>query len=269
MKRGTKPPGQLGDVILIPLENRKFGVAHVIAIKGPSAGMALSSYVGPKPRTLEDAPSKPHLREASVGKGGMLDGLPCVATRWVSRPLPRGFVRLGARAPTAADTKLTVDVYAADWAGLARTLLILWLRANDPTGADALFAKWQRQAARAQRDREKTEKDRVAVLTLEGLARGTPLGKWTKRYPAKVVTAARAILRGLAREFHTLGPKSAARARTDALRFAVERFNALDGKGGFTILTTEREDLCAAFLDITRAAKMKTAVDPTERWRDW
>jgi hypothetical protein len=85
-----------------------------------------------------------------------------------------------------------------------------------------------------------------------------------------VVREARAILREVARALAALRDGAGkGQARMTELRKGVERFNALDGTQGFRILTTEREDLCAAFSDLARAAGMRTPEDPTERWRDW
>jgi hypothetical protein len=269
-KRAKKKKyARLGDVIVIPLENESFGLAHVVAQDGRSAGLVMSEYVGPKPSSLDDAPVKPYLREPSVSRGGTLDGPPVPATRWVSAPLERGYSCLGTRPPTATEAKVKIATWAGGWENLAGTILVLFFRKHDKKAERKLLAKWDRKRAEAVRKHDEKEKKRAEGLTLAKLARGMPLASWSKDKPAKAVEKARAILRGVAREIAALDPKTEARTRMDAIRRGVEAFNALDGMWGLSILTTEREDICAAFLDITRAAKMKTTGDPTGRWRDW
>jgi hypothetical protein len=268
MRRSKKPPAETGEVLLVPLENRKYGLAYVVRTEGAHAGVVMGSYMGRRLAFDEAARAlRPWLREPSM-RLGRLDGPPRTAARWVSSVLPPTWTRLGVIAPRAGDAKVEIDAYAGGWQNVAATIIHQWLRANDPPAAERLVAKWRRERGRADRERAKVEKARDAALTLDKLARGSPppLPSWPKRHPAPIVREARTILRDVARE---IAAAPGAREKTAALRRGVERFNTLDGKGRFQILTTEREDLCEAFLDIARAAKMKTADDPTERWRDW
>jgi hypothetical protein len=265
MKRRSVLPAGLGQVLALPLEDGRYGVAYVVAVDGRHSGVVLSAWVGPKPATLADVELRPYLREPSVYLG-RLDGPLRVATRWVSTPLPPGYVVLGTKEPTASDRKLEIDSYAGGWSNVTGSILLDWLEKNDPAGAKKLVEGWRRKRAKEDRARAKAEAARVATLTLADLAKGTPLPSWTKRHPPKVVIAARAILRKLARD---IAARSDAAGRRELLKDAVLRIGALEKKDGFQILTTEREDLVEAFVDVTRAAKMRGPADPTERWRDW
>jgi hypothetical protein len=254
----------LGDVIAVPLEDGRFGAAHVIAVDGRSVGVVMAGTIGKKPNALEDVTLKPYLQEPSM-QAGRLDGPPTTARSWVSTPLPRGYVVLGNVAPGAREKKLDIDTWAGGWQSVASTILIQYLRAHEPRKAAALLKKWENQRNESAERHAKKEKERVKALTLEKLIKSRPLASWTKRFSAKVVTEARAILRDTAREIS----ETTGRDRMKALQRGVERFNSLDGKNGLQILTLEREDLCIAFADIASAAKMKVSADPTEKWRDW
>jgi hypothetical protein len=272
MKKSTS--ASVGEVYAVPLEDGRFGIAQVVSKDGRHMSVIAFDHIGARPKSLEEVPRLPLLCEASMAPGGTLTGKPTPIIRWIGEPPPRGYVLLGVRAVSAADARRKCDAYSG-WENVAATILIEWLRTNDPKRAEALLASWRGERERAAKRYQASEKKRVAALTLEGLERAELLARWVKRFP-KAVAAARKILRTAIRDFKKLkeasegkGAPTHARAREAIVRRGVDAFNALDGTSGLAITTIEREELCQAFADICHAAGWRTKRDVTERWRDW
>jgi hypothetical protein len=112
---------------------------------------------------------------------------------------------------------------------------------------------------------------KLDTLTLLNFRAERPFGDWRRLWPAAAVTRAREIFRDTIDQLIALGPKPTLAAAKPILQTCVERFNALDGTGGFVIETEEREDICEHFARMVHAAGLAEygSGDLTEQWRDW
>ena len=258
--KGTRLRAIVGDLFAVPLEDGRYGIIQIVGMDGEHQRVIAADYVGPRPEAL--AHRYPPLHESPSTP----------LTRWVDDPIPRSFVHLGTRTPSAADANAACSNFAGGWENVSASILMQWLRANEPTAAAALLARWREERTVLATQRARTERARQAKLTLERLAQQRLLPRWSGRYSRVAVMRVRAVLRAAIDEFIALG-QSRARAtssvRTMIIRRAVEALNSLDGNHGLVITTLEREELCAVFADICAAAGWRTRKDVTERWRDW
>lgn len=200
-KKPTKP--SVGDVFAFPLEDGRFGAARVLQMSGNSVIVVACGYVGARPPTLEAALGAPPVFD-TVLEHLRAKVKPSVIVRSIDDPIPRSFKHLGCAAPSAKEKKLVCQSFS-DWENVSATLLIQWLRQNDPKAADALSARWNEAWERRLAQHRKKETERKKTLTLDELGARRFLPRWTGRFSSTVLRKARAILRRQVADFAELG----------------------------------------------------------------
>jgi len=122
----------------------------------------------------------------------------------------------------------------------------------------------RRADARAQ------QKSRLEALTWDTLLKEKPFRAWRAPTPsARFIAAARTRMHDAIRALQALGAKPKRAQVRAILKACVEWFNAKDVEFGGVIETDEREDIYAAFEELTVVARQRALLSEMDAWRSW
>jgi hypothetical protein len=179
------------------------------------------------------------------------------------------FRYLGAGAVSDAEKAMAAPGHATGtWGAASLCAEGEWRWRNDRAAFEAEIARDRAEFS------AKVEAERawVKAATYERILAEPQFPRWTQHppYPPPAfVEQARARIRAAVAELQAHGPRPRKAVVREALKAAVEWFNAKDAEFGGVIETEEREDICNALAQIAHAAKQPALIEEFVDWRDW
>lgn len=143
---------------------------------------------------------------------------------------------------------------------------------HDETNWKAEIEAYRAKEQRLRLEREKREKERLKVISLQVLSGETPFADWDDRthiVPTAFTDGVRQKSREALGLLTSLGLKPSRKDVRQVLKDYVSWLNSFDGSFGYAIETEEREDLIAFVEELCWATKQKPLISEVDEWRNW
>ncbi len=252
----------IGDAILLPLADGRFGFCHVLHRRGrDEVFVETSSWVGDEAPSLSDPRLRRVLVQTHHGWG---------PNEWrviVRGSPPDSFTRLGTIEPSGGPER--VLAIWTPWQNLACEVLTQWSWDHD---REALVVEEAAEGACRNAEQEqsaKRVKERLEGLTLDWLLKKRRFSGWKGDRPDRAIAACRVAFREAIEALIELGAKPKKRAVGVVVRQCIKKLNALDEQYDGFIETGEREALCREIDDIVYACGLRECDGMADRWREW
>lgn len=190
------------------------------------------------------------------------------AMYWISEPIRKEFVLLGTTAPSLEEKRFDTDSYGG-WLNFQFDALTQWRWDHEREKLLQDEAEEERAMSDKQDAVQAAHEAELKSMTLEKLAKYRFFPDWDDYPSAKVINAARRLMKETVAQLADLGKPASKSKKMASIKSCVESFNALNTKYDEFIDTDIREDILVEIDRLTRASGLGEMTEQLDAWRDW
>lgn len=252
----------LGDVLLIPLDQSKFGACRVLWVEFDSgdwrdAVLGLCDWIG----TTIPVPLEPALRPLLTRMDSPPWGSELVFKP--TRPPPRQILRIGTVLPSFLERELgRAKLVPSPWSVVPEAITAWWQEAHSSD------LKLGRLDAKSHKVELTSDEDPKNIPDLQSFKTLKLFSSWDGQYKPRFVQAARKLIRETAAKLKKSVSTASNPEIRKELRHLLQGFNRLDDRHGNPIDTAAAEDILLIFRRMAWLAGVK-GTQTIEDHRAW